>query len=140
MLALSQTCGYAILALACLDPEARSMTLEREIAGQTGIAKPYLSKLLHKLAKAGLIVSKRGYKGGVALAAPAAEISMLDVADAVDGDGWRTKCFLGLPNCSSDQPCPMHEFWLKTRPRIEKTLVSLTLDKVGQFREQGWRL
>lgn len=140
MLSMSQTAGYAILALSCLDPDGAEWVQEKDIADKTGITRPYLSKLLHKMGGSGLIVSKRGYKGGVALARPSREISMLDISDAVDGTEWRSKCLLGLPVCGGDNPCPLHEFWLTQRPKIEQTLSDLSLDKVIAFQQSGWRL
>ncbi|MBI1387001.1 MAG: Rrf2 family transcriptional regulator [bacterium] len=140
MLSMSQTAGYAIMALSCLDPIGEQWVQEKDIAERTGITRPYLSKLLYNLGQSGLIQSKRGYKGGLALARPAGEISMLDVADAVDGVEWRSRCMMGLPVCGGGNPCPMHEFWLKQRSKIEKALSDIKLDKVIQFQKTGWRL
>lgn len=140
MLSLSQTAGYAIMALSHLDPEGDSLVQEKEIAAKTGISKPYLSKLIYKLGKAGLLLSKRGNKGGIALARPAASITMLDIAEAVDGEDWRKRCLLGLPICGNDNPCPLHEYWAKQRPKLEEKLASLTLTQVIKFQERGWRL
>lgn len=140
MLSLSQTTGYAILALSCLSEDGETMTQAKEIAEITGISKPYLSKIIYRLGLAGLIIGKRGYQGGIKLTRPANQISIIDIADAIDGDDWFHKCVLGLPNCSDKCPCPMHEFWLQERPKIHEQLSNLTLDKVIQFRKQGWRL
>ncbi len=140
MLSLSQTAGYAILALSCMDPAREKMVLAQEIAEKTGIAKPYLSKLLYRLGRAGLITGKRGNKGGLVLARPAEEISVLNVSDAIDGEEWRHRCFIGLPHCNHDRPCPMHEFWKEERPKIEEYLRDLTLNQVFQYKERGWRL
>ncbi len=140
MLSVTQTTGYAILALSCLDKSGEEWVLEKDIAEKTGISKPYLSKLLYRLTKGGLIVSKRGYKGGISLSRPANEITMLDIFEAVEGTDWRDRCLLGLPGCSSNQPCPMHKFWLKMRPKIEDQFKNLTLAEVMEFRKTGWRL
>lgn len=140
MLSVSQTAGYAIMALCCLDPECQKMVLARDIAEQTGIPKPYLSKMLNQLQHAGLIIGKRGYKGGLILTRPAGEITMLDVVVIVDGEDWCRKCFLGLPGCGSGQPCPMHDFWGDERMRIETMLRDMKLDSLHDFKKEGWRL
>ncbi|MEW6236031.1 MAG: Rrf2 family transcriptional regulator [Candidatus Omnitrophota bacterium] len=140
MLSLSQTAGYAILALSCLNDPDEEWVLEKTIANETGIARPYLSKILYGLARAGLIVSKRGYKGGLTLARPAIEISILDVSNAVDGDEWWKKCLLGLPQCSDERPCPIHDFWAAIRPKIVAKFQSFSLAEVREFRKRGWRL
>ncbi|HYD32391.1 MAG TPA: Rrf2 family transcriptional regulator [Azospirillaceae bacterium] len=140
MLSLSQTAGYAIMALSCLDPVCERMVLAKDIADRTGISRPYLNKIMVRLGQAGLVVGKRGHNGGLTLARPAGEITLLDVADAVDGTEWRSKCVLGLPNCGGEAPCPMHEFWLVEQKVIIDRLTSLTLADVVPFQQRGWKV
>lgn len=140
MLSLSQTTGYAILAMSSLDPDRDDLILEKDIAKQTGISKPYLSKLLHRLGQAGLIETKRGNKGGIRLAHAPEEISVMQIFSAVEGDAWETRCLMGLPNCGGAYPCPMHEFWLVEREKIIQQFQTLTLNKVIECKKHGWRL
>ncbi len=63
MLSLSQTTGYAILALGCLERSGTQWILARDIASRAGIPLPYLSKILHALVRPGLIHAKRGHRG-----------------------------------------------------------------------------
>ena len=106
MFSLSQTTGYAILALSCLVDAEDRWVLSREIAARTGIPQPYLSKILHALGRSGLIEAKRGYCGGIALARPARQIRISDVAEAVEGPKWLPECMLGLSECSDLRCCP----------------------------------
>lgn len=140
MLSLSQTAGYAIMALACLDPVCRSVVLAKDIAERTGITRPYLNKIMVRLGQSGLVVGKRGHNGGLTLSRPAGKITLLEVADAVDGIDWRSKCVLGLPNCGGETPCPMHEFWLAEQKAIVDRLSSLTLADVIPFQQRGWKV
>jgi Rrf2 family transcriptional regulator, iron-sulfur cluster assembly transcription factor len=136
MLALSQTTGYAILALGCLDGCRGRLVLAREIAACTGTPLPYLSKLLHALCLQGLIEGKRGYRGGFVLSRPADQISLLEVAEAVEGQSWLPECLLGLAECSALQCCPTHEFWVVERQRIEEKLRTTTVADVAAFARQ----
>jgi len=131
MLSLSQTTGYAILALGCLDSSGNQPVLAKQIAGCSGIPLPYLSKVLHALTRSDLIVSKRGYKGGFTLARPAQEISLADVAQAVEGPDWLPDCLLGLAGCESRVACPTHDFWQAQRERIRAELKRVTLAQVS---------
>lgn len=70
MLCLSQTTGYAVRALVCLDEQGGHANLIRDIAKCAGIPKPYLARIINDLAHEGLVTAKRGYRGGVALAPP----------------------------------------------------------------------
>lgn len=132
MLSLSQTTGYAILALAYLDDVDDQWVKVREIGSCTDIPLPYLSKLLHKLGRAGIVVGKRGTFGGYALATPPGEISLLQVAEAVEGDSWMPKCLLGLTHCDLKLACPTHDFWTRERARIEAKLSNITVKDMAR--------
>jgi Rrf2 family transcriptional regulator, iron-sulfur cluster assembly transcription factor len=140
VLSLSQTTGYAIMALSCLDPTKETLVLERDIATKTGISKPYLSKLLHRLGQAGLIETKRGNKGGVGLAHSPQSITVMDVFVAIEGNAWQDRCLLGLPTCGGKIPCPLHDFWLHERETILNKFSSVSLDQVMEVQKQGWHL
>jgi Rrf2 family protein len=57
----------------------------KELAAFQGVSETYLSKIFGKLAKAGIVRSVPGVKGGYRLAKPPAEISFWDVVEAVEG-------------------------------------------------------
>jgi Rrf2 family protein len=84
VLSYSQTTGYAIEALACLARHRPDIMLVREIAELTEIPPPYLSKIFQRLAEAGIVESKRGYKGGVKLAAAPDQLSLLRISNAAE--------------------------------------------------------
>lgn len=84
MTTLSHTTGYAIEALACLAGRRGESMLVREIAGETGMPSPYLSKVLQRLCDAGIVETKRGYRGGIRLARAPTEINLLEIDLAVE--------------------------------------------------------
>ena len=133
VLCLSQTTGYAILALTCLEETQGCWLKAREIAECTGIPMPYLSKLLHRLGLAGIVDAKRGTFGGYALAVPAEETSLMHIVEAVEGESGLPKCLLGLEDCSDERACPTHQFWSKERAKIEAKLSKITLKDVARF-------
>ena len=69
--------------LAGLPPEEHLST--KDLAEFHGVPKEYLSKALQALAQAGLVEGTLGPRGGYRLARPAAEITFLDVVEAVEG-------------------------------------------------------
>ena len=131
--------GYAILALACLHGHEDRWVLAQEIAARTDIPKPYLHKILHALGKAGVIQTKRGYRGGMSLSKPADQVNLFDLVEAVEGTGWMNRCLLGLAECSEERACPTHEFWDGQRKLVEEKLKSINLADVAAFesRENG---
>ncbi len=140
MISLSQSVGYAVLALAQMDPEGETLALASDIAEAANIPKPYLSKILARLQAAGIVEGKRGQGGGLRLTRKATEISVYEVADAIEGPEWRCSCLLGIPGCSEGKPCPAHEYWGKARAEIVETLRAMTLDRVREYTEAGWKM
>jgi len=69
--------------LAFLGPDTSLPTAR--LAEYHGVPAPYLAKHLQAMSRAGVLESVPGPKGGYRLARPAAEISMLDVVEAIDG-------------------------------------------------------
>ena len=133
MPSLSHTTGYAIQALTCLTFRAPERVRADEIAECTGVPRPYLSKILHALARTGLVDSKRGYRGGFVLSRPPEEISLLQIVEAVDGPGWSDRCLLGLEVCSDERSCPAHQFWTALKDEIHSQLAAITLKDVCDF-------
>lgn len=128
---LSQTIGYAILAMGHLA-KIREPAFVRDIAQATAIPGPYLAKLINQLARKGLVVTQRGLRGGVALARPAAEITLMEICEALDEPVVQKRCMLGFPQCSEEHECPAHKFWMKERAVITDFLLRTTLSDVAR--------
>jgi len=136
MLSLSQTTGYAIQAMAYLDEPDGEPKFVRDVAEATGVPAAYLAKLVQKLVDAGLVESKKGFWGGIRLARPAREISLLEVSNALDGPRWMGQCLLGLEECSDARACPAHEFWKSARDLIRSKLAETRLSDVAEFEQR----
>lgn len=133
---LSQTTGYAIEAMACLAAsEAKSMMV-REVAAKTGIAQAYLAKVVQRLVVAGVVDSKRGYRGGISLSRPPGEISIREIDEAVEIHRPPDRCMLGMTDCSEERACPAHDYWKKTRESMRARLTALTLADIVAFEER----
>lgn len=140
MLAVSQTAGYALMAMSQFDETTERWVQAVDVSRETGIPRPYLMKILGRLQSADLVIARRGAGGGLKLARPAAEISMSDVISALDSPDWNQRCVLGLPVCSGDNPCPMHDYWGVVRQELLGRLESLKLTDIMEFARNGWRL
>jgi Rrf2 family protein len=120
----SQTTGYAIEALACLARRRPGSMLVREIAGETDIPLPYLSKIFQRLAEAGIVESKRGYKGGVRLSRDPRKITLLEIHTAVESG--RTSDAL------EESPRP-GTFWQVFHQSYREKLAAMTLADVVDY-------
>ncbi len=69
--------------LAGLPPERYLAT--KVLAEFHGVPKDYLSKAMQALSQAGIVATVPGPTGGYRLARPAADITVLDVVEAVEG-------------------------------------------------------
>lgn len=129
-MSLSQTTGYAIEALAHLSSPGGPSLLLRQVARRAAVPYAYLAKRMPDLVSAGLVVSRRGSRGGLVLAREPEAITLLQISEAVEARRWLDGCLLGLTACSDETACPVHEFWKPVRSRIEKTLRTTTLADV----------
>ena len=127
----SQTAEYAFRAMihiASADPVAPLSS--EAIARRTHVPKGYLSKVLRDLVVAELIRSQRGPSGGFRLARPAAEISMLDVINAVDPLSHIHKCPLGNP--AHLQLCPLHRRMEDATALMEREFARTSLAEMSE--------
>lgn len=100
---LSTTDVYALHALGYLGSlEPGRWVASERIAEATGVARPYLVRLLATLVAAGIVASKKGVGGGYALARPADAIDLRDVMRVIDGPIAPLSCV----SLKWYQPCP----------------------------------
>ena len=132
MLPLSRTTGYAVRALQCLQEPGGHPVLVEDVAEFTGIPRFYLSKLIHKLAKKGLVVTCRGHNGGVVLAKPSCEIMLEELSDATDGGTWRKRGLMGLLSRPESTPLALHESWPESLKQLLAHLRAVTLADLVQ--------
>jgi Rrf2 family protein len=62
------------------------------LAEYHGVPAAYLAKHLQALARAGIVETTKGPRGGYRLARPASDITMLDVVEAIDGSEPAFRC------------------------------------------------
>lgn len=125
----SQTVEYALRAVVYLAAEAPAAKTTPEIAAATRVPREYLTKVLQGLARAGVVRTRRGVGGGVSLAKPPAELTILDVVNAVEPVGRITTCPLGLA-AHGVRLCPLHKRMDDALASIEAAFRGTTLAEV----------
>lgn len=108
-----------------------------EIAEELQIPQHFLSKILQNLVNKGLIYSVRGPHGGFFTKEPILKTTILDIVKIVDGLSVLKKCFLGREECSSENPCPMHDEFESCREGIFDTFRNKTIGDLVQGVESG---
>jgi Rrf2 family protein len=128
VISCSHTTGYAIEALVHLARHRPHSVTVREIAESTGIPLPYLAKVFQRLADAGIVESKRGYKGGVRLIARPETITLLHISDATENS-----CRENPELCT--RPGGFREAFRKScRERLSAMTLSQAMDYENQTR------
>ena len=103
---LTHLADYAVVMMTAAARRGDGVRLSAtELAEETGVPLPTAQKIMGKLAGAGLLSSARGVSGGFALARPAAEISLADIVEAVEGPFAMTVCSEGRTDCALDAHC-----------------------------------
>jgi Rrf2 family transcriptional regulator, iron-sulfur cluster assembly transcription factor len=123
----------ALRALTALA-QANTPLVLGNLASRSRVPSPMLAKVLHRLARHGLVKGQPGRGGGYRLARPAGSIRLIEVVTSVEGPSFGMNCLFGLPHCSDDSPCPMHELWGGIRGRI---LEGLDAQSLADLARQG---
>ena len=135
---LSKACEYGIRTALHLSSCATCGNVPvRSVSDALGIPYHFLAKVVQTLTQKGIVASTRGPKGGISLARPAYQIKLREIVVAVDGPRIFTECVLGLPNCGSDKPCPLHADWTGARDRIHRMFDHVSLAEIAERMEAG---
>lgn len=130
---LNQTSEYALRVVALIasrPPEEPSHATE--LAATLDVPANYLSKILHQLAAAGILASRRGRHGGFVLAKPAARLRLATViAPFEDVAAYRT-CLLGHSVCNDRVACVAHHRWKPIAESILRFLADTTVESLAQ--------
>ena len=132
----SKVCTYAIRASLLVTTkelkDGRKFIPIRELSDELGLSFHFLTKIMQVLTEAQIMESFRGPSGGVGLARPAKDISLIDVIAAVDGMALFSDCALGLPGCGEKTPCPLHDAWAKRRQDLQRMFEKTTLASLAR--------
>jgi len=105
---LSHLADYAVVLMtAAARRPAGARLSATELSAETGVPLPTAQKLMGQLAGCGLLSSARGAGGGFALSKAAAEISLADIVEAVEGPIAMTQCtgHEDASDCALDAHC-----------------------------------
>ncbi|WP_022802719.1 RrF2 family transcriptional regulator [Deinococcus ficus] len=119
--------SYAIHAL--LNIAQNPGTNAATIAEQLQISYTFLTKVLRRLTEMNYVASAKGRGGGVTLKVDPAQVSLLDIIEAISGpvilDPCQTK-----PRCATQQrtgKCNLKRAWLSASLGIREILGGITL-------------
>lgn len=127
MLRVSRLTDYATLVMTCIAAHPHDVLSTGQIADETRLELPTVSKLLKALGHATLVESFRGVNGGYRLARAASEISLAEIVEALEGPIGMTECSLAEGNCDRESQCGVRGSWQKVNVVLDHALRSVSL-------------
>lgn len=131
----SKTCEHAIratLLVASNSLEGRRVSI-KEIAEATAAPVAFTAKIMQQLCHGGILYSVQGKQGGFEMTREEMQRTPLSrIVTLIDSDQVFKGCGLGLRECNSQRPCPLHERFSVVRAGLkamleETTVLDLTL-------------
>ena len=128
MFKLSKTTDYGIVLMARLASVEDDAPLNaRELAADSDLPVPMVSKVLKALAREGLLVSQRGSKGGYSLARDPEQLPVSEMIRVLEGPLALTDCAIGPAQCEHESGCAVREPWQQINRVVERALSDVTL-------------
>lgn len=130
---LTSFTDYSLRVLIYLALKPEQLATIPEIAQAYTISENHLMKVVHQLAKSGVITSVRGKGGGIRLARPAAEIRLGSVIRQTEGTAPIVECFGGESQCNLIPACKLKGVLAEAFAALYDVLDQYTLaDMVSQ--------
>ena len=126
---ITRQADYAIRAVRYLSSLQAGERASTSLVAQKQMIPPsFLAKIISQLSIAGLLHTSRGARGGVSLARPSSDISLLDVVEAIDGPILLNECVADASMCTLESECPLKPIWDEAQVQLVDKLRSTRFD------------
>jgi Rrf2 family protein len=132
----SKPSKIAVYILSHMAEEVATLYSARDVSQLTSVPGPTVSKMLHLLAKDGILESRKGPGGGFRMAVPPQELTLGRIISAVEGEDLYSKCIWGFAECSDSKPCPLHQKWTGLKEQLETFFYATTLQDMVDALQQ----
>lgn len=124
---------YALTALADVaQHQSEGMVTVKDVATRQGISEKYLESILKTLVKARLLVGTRGKGGGYKLAKAPADVTVLEVLEAVESDVAVAEGLDGEAEAGTSMQCRLLEMWRELDGEVKGYLAGKTVADVAE--------
>ena len=131
MFKLSDAANLAFHAMLILSGEKKGNQLSvYHLADHLGVSENHLAKVMQRLSKIGLVISRRGPKGGFTLGKPADQIRLLEIYEVMEGPLMPRLCMLENPVCDG-KCCLLGDLLSTIHQQIHDHLSNTTLAQIG---------
>ena len=134
---ITNQADYALRSMLYIAQYAESQLIpSNKIAEEMQISRIFLSRINSQLVNAGLIRTRRGARGGVMLAKPAADISVYDVVTTIDGPITLIDCIADPESCPLSPDCPYRTFWEETQNALIARMKAVSLQDMEEKKKK----
>lgn len=129
MIRMSKLADYGLVLMTQFlrTPEGERNLSARQLADETRLPLPMVSKVLKALTREGLLVSHRGASGGYSLSKEPTRISVAEVLAAVEGPIAMTECVDDAGDCRQELVCPVRSNWQRINIAVKNVLAAISL-------------
>lgn len=132
MFRLSKLADYGIVIMTNLARRPDRQLAAGEIAQESLIPQPTVSKILKMLTRAELLTSHRGAKGGYGLSRSSRAITVAEVITAIEGPIALTACIEeGSGGCDIKSLCPARANWQRINDAIRGALDGINIGEMA---------
>ena len=134
---LQITTDYAIRTIGYLAQHNYQLLTAKKMADELGITYYYFNKIAARLKRAGFIESIQGPVGGYRLAKNAADITLYDIVEAMEGNIYINRCLEEDGFCSRNavHSCPVHKILESVQNEIIASLRSKRMSEIWKYKE-----
>ena len=132
MLRMSKLADYGTVVMTSMARAPDRIHSAANLAAETQLALPTVTKVLKTLARERLLESVRGAKGGYLLARAPREISLAQVISAMEGPIGVTECGSTPGLCLLESGCSVRTNWQRINRMVLQALDRITLEQMAQ--------
>ena len=131
MFRLNKLTDYGLVLMTAIAQHPELLNA-RDLAAESQLPLPTVSKLLKELSHSGLLISHRGSKGGYSLSRNARQISVAEIIDALEGPIGFTECSVSAGRCDLEPSCVVRQNSKVISLALRGALENLTLGDLMQ--------
>ena len=128
MVRLNKMTDYAVVMLSHLAVDNDRVVTAAQLARDSALPLPSVSKLMKQLSKTGILTSHRGASGGYRLGRAPKDISVAEIVTIFEGPIALTACIEGADtSCDAMPQCSLRGHWNQVNHAIQIALDSISL-------------
>jgi Rrf2 family protein len=131
MFRISRRLDYGVQLMIALASETENKPVpSARLAENLQIPLPFLHQIGHMLMQAGLIKASPGPRGGLRLAQPAEDISILKIVETLEGNICMNDCLECGNACPRQDTCTARPVWGRLQENISEYMANVPLSSL----------